>query len=97
MRLSGLVLALLLLSAVLCVEGQFGNFFGGGFFEEEQFGDAQDDNTAEPDPQEDGYPCAHGGVTAANPADCPCPGFKMHKCKLGDWYVCMTHGTACPE
>jgi hypothetical protein len=39
-----------------------------------------------------GYPCKTGDIVG-QPRDCPCPMFRMTKCALGDWYICVPFGS----
>mmetsp|Transcript_36283 Transcript_36283/g.95062 ORF Transcript_36283/g.95062 Transcript_36283/m.95062 type:complete len:133 (+) Transcript_36283:203-601(+) len=104
---SGTVLAAALAAAMLATataqfQFQFDDMFGG------QGGDGGDpfggqgghpDNGEPrgPEPVEKGYLCKATADVVDHPRQCPCPGHKMVKCKLGDWYGCYPAGTKCPE
>eukprot|EP00039_Didymoeca_costata_P032424 m.37773 g.37773 ORF g.37773 m.37773 type:complete len:121 (-) comp9350_c1_seq1:1897-2259(-) len=98
-----LLLALCTLYMAGCVSAQFqfdfGNMFdqgddGGGHF---GGGGGQEEDTGAPEPVPKGYLCPDTETLVDNPRQCPCPGHKVSKCKLDDWYVCVPAGTKCPE
>eukprot|EP00035_Acanthoeca_spectabilis_P037762 m.47285 g.47285 ORF g.47285 m.47285 type:complete len:120 (+) comp8841_c0_seq1:167-526(+) len=78
---------------------QFDDMFGGqgGDGGGQQFGNGGPHEPAPPEPIEKGYLCKDTKEVVDHPRQCPCPGFKMVKCKLDDWYVCYPTGYKCPE
>eukprot|EP01137_Pigoraptor_chileana_P025134 Opistho-2@94148 len=41
------------------------------------------------------YVCKDGQNCVSTPYECPCPGHRAVKCKIGDWYVCKPADTVC--
>eukprot|EP00037_Helgoeca_nana_P032920 m.415988 g.415988 ORF g.415988 m.415988 type:complete len:121 (+) comp29779_c0_seq1:136-498(+) len=79
---------------------QFDDMFqgqqGGGGGGQHPFGGGQG-GPKEPEQVEKGYLCSDTKEVVDHPRQCPCPGHKMVKCKLDDWYVCYPSGHKCPE
>merc|ERR1719198_1206602 len=93
------VLMVLLLATAAVAQFSF-NF--GDMFEEQQGGGGGGggngggaEDAAEDIPK--GFQCRDTDYVVDHPRQCPCPGHKMVKCKLDDWYACLPSGSKCPE
>ena len=95
--LSKSLLVLLVLSALVPATLQFGFSFDDMFQQQQGGGRGGGEEKAEAEQIAPGYKCENSEYIVDHPRLCPCPGHKMIKCKLDDWYVCLPSGAKCPE